>query len=176
MVGNVFSGNESFAKYFSGVFPGFGVAGDSDGMNFYNPELKFLVIPYLGGLVKGISLGDFNLSKTDIPSISFIGLNTPERDSFQMVDSYLINNELLSKFVKNLAVRCEREKIPPIMKRADLSDLFSGRTLLPTITSSCPNGFTLQSCPQGVQPLRGILLDHNSDGKVLDYLCSYKLI
>lgn len=166
---------DRFSEYILKTFPGFYSGSDEVIKRFYNDFCGFSINTYCGKLTEGIELSALRLDKGRIlPSVSAIGLYTGNEEN--LFHNYLINNFLLEKFIANLSARAEVEKIRPIMRRADLSDLFSGRTLAATIANNCPNGFTLQNCPSGIQTIRGVLLDNNVDGKVLDYLCDRKLI
>lgn len=173
MVEDIRQINHTFNEYFLKTFPDFQVVEECKRSYFHNLFAGFSVIPYHGSLTDGIRLDGFDVPEQNIlPSISIVSLYM-ENESFY---SCLINNSLLAKFVRNLSIKAENEKSSPVMRRADLSDLFSGRTLMATIANNCPNGFTLQNCPSGVQSIRGVLLDNKVDGAILGYLCEHKLI
>lgn len=180
---------QDFHSYWLGHFPGFELVSNERGISqLHNSTYDFFVNPFLGQILNGIDSTE-RVYSGDLANhfVSFLGLynyNGPDiqHPKFKLIDGYLINNQMVDKIFSRLtASREDSSKKEIFVRRADLSDLFSGRTPLFHGDVSQSNRFLFKSISIEGSPIKGVLLEKTQgekvkDGRVIDFLADYKLL
>jgi len=173
MVGDITLTRHEFSEYFIKTFPGFEKVREQRQDLFYNLIYDFFAVPYFGKLNEGVDLTHFANPYTG-SGVSLISLYACNgKTSFT---NRLINNSLLSKYIANRRAKAEKEDLPVILTRADISDLFSGRGRDEVFVAvNCPHRFVPVSSSLN-HPIKEVLLNPSQDSLVIDYITKNNLI
>ncbi len=173
MAGDVNLTRRELSEYFIKTFPGFERVREQRQDIFYNLLYDFFAVPYFGKLAEGVDLTHFANPYTG-SGVSLISLYACNgKTSFT---NRLINNSLLSKYITNRRAKAEKEDLPFILTRADISDLFSGRGRDEVFVAvNCPNRFVPASSSLN-PPIMEALLNPSQDSLIIDYITENNLI